>query len=183
MWRPVDHVKQLIIVAGDDVEAGRVEVGNGGMAERPCRLNVDNDHWSGDGVDARQRDVLPLHGLGEIRQTRNVVNSALHLETDDSALIRRAVRDHVHTSLRQSTQLLQRPAVFAKCPRNGSTSQLSLSVFVELACVPEVDGSYAGSPRENLSDDCFSRFLDPEGGSQNATLVVLLVFVVVISSL
>jgi len=90
LWRSVYDVKQLGIVAGDDVEAGRVKVGNGRMSGWPGCLNVDNNHRTCDGVDARQWDVLPLDWFSEIRQTCYVVNGALHLETHDSALLRRA---------------------------------------------------------------------------------------------
>ena len=53
------------------------------------------------------------------------------------------------------------------------------SVVVCLACFSRVIPGQAASPSEKLWD-CGSRFLDPEAGSQKATLVV--VVVVVISS-
>jgi len=40
--------------------------------------------------------MLPLNGLGQIRQTRNVVDGTLHSETDYATLRRRAVHIHSH---------------------------------------------------------------------------------------
>ena len=40
-------------------------------------------------VDCRQRDVLPLDGLGDVQQARHVADGALRLETHDAAVVRR----------------------------------------------------------------------------------------------
>ena len=94
-YRATDDVEQPGVVAGDDVDAGRIEVSDGRLVGRPGAgsLDVDDRQRRVDAVDGRQRDVLPLDGLGHVQQTRHVADRALCLETQHSALVRRAANN------------------------------------------------------------------------------------------